>query len=107
MQLKPGVKLGGVCPELALAAVVVEATLREYGPVVVTSVLDGTHSDGSLHYRGRAMDLRSKHIAAHNKDLVLRALRVNLGSEFDVLLEGRGTENEHFHLEFQPKEHRT
>ena len=101
MQIKPGVKLGGVCPEMALACLVIETTLRDYGAVVLTSALDGEHSDGSLHYRGRAVDIRSKHIAAHHKDIVLAALRRNLGMEFDVLLEGRGTENEHFHCEWE------
>ena len=104
MQFKPGVKLGGVCPELAFAATVIESTLSPYGPVVVTSVLDGEHMDGSLHFRGRAMDLRAKHIAEHHRDIALAALRKNLGTEFDVLLEGRGTDNVHFHVEHDPKE---
>lgn len=103
MRIKHGVKLGGITPEMAAIFCVVTETLREYGPTTLTSALDGEHSDGSLHYRGRALDFRSKHIAPHSKDLALAALRRNLGPEFDVLLEGRGTDNEHWHIEHDPK----
>ena len=104
VQFKPGVKLGGLQPEMALAALVIETTMRDYGAVVITSACDGEHSDGSLHYKGRALDFRSQHLAPHHKDIVFKALRHNLGAEFDVLLEDRAGENEHFHVEYDPKE---
>lgn len=71
-------------------------------PVIVTSLNDGRHRNGSFHYSGRAADLRSKHVARDQKGPMLEALRAELGERFDVLLEDVGGANEHFHLEFDP-----
>jgi len=103
--LKPGVKLAGIRPELVLA--IYEARelwmLMTMSEFVITSVTDGTHSANSLHYSGRAFDMRTKPAPG---DLVVRyrdRLRATLGSEFDVVLEGQGTPNEHIHVEWDPK----
>ena len=99
MKLKPGVKLGGISPEMAVAAVVIESVIPG---AVITSALDGKHSTNSLHYKGRAFDVRSKTIS--DKPSVLAFLKAALGAEFDVILEGEGTDNEHLHVEWDPKE---
>ncbi len=78
---------------------------RERGvELVVTSVLDGRHSRGSLHYVGHAVDLRTKSLPRRTKVATLKKLREALGADYDVILEGEGTPNEHAHVEFQPKE---
>ncbi len=99
MKLKPGVKISGISPEMAVAAVVIESVIPG---AVITSALDGKHSPNSLHYRGRAFDVRAKTIA--DKPSILTFLKAALGAEFDVILENEGTENVHFHIEHDPKE---
>jgi hypothetical protein len=71
--------------------------------VIITSARDSTHSANSLHYAGRAIDLRSQHLSPSYKQLVLSQLKITLGRDWDVLLEDPGTTNEHYHLEYQPK----
>lgn len=70
---------------------------------IATSVRDGIHSDTSLHYWGRAIDLRSRDLTNRQKEDILVALVNQLGDDFDVLLEGRNTPNEHYHIEYDPE----
>jgi hypothetical protein len=71
----------------------------DYGyECVVTSVVDGKHSHGSLHYAGYAMDLRTRHLTPTDQSLIVSALKKALTDEFDIVLE----EN-HIHIEYQPK----
>jgi len=59
MKLKPGVDVLGIKPELLLGLQVAEAVYaRHRVELVVTSVTDGQHRRGSLHYQGLAADLR-------------------------------------------------
>lgn len=69
----------------------------------ITAGTDGTHMKGSLHYKGQAIDLRSKNLKEEQKDLVFAELKKRLGKDYDVLLEDRGMPNEHFHIEYDPK----
>lgn len=78
--------------------------------VVVTSIHDGRHGRNSLHYRGKAMDVRflgqrpggivaRDHVV--QKDKAYRwqdRLRRILGADFDVVLE-----KDHLHIELDPK----
>ena len=81
----------------------IELVMRAYGPVTVTSMKDGKHSVNSLHYSGMAVDIRSKHLSQEDSRKVFFALRNDLGPDFDVLLENEGKENEHYHVESDPK----
>ena len=81
----------------------IELVMRAYGPVVVTSLKDGKHSVNSLHYSGLDVDIRSKHLTREESRKVFFALKNDLGIDFDVLLENEGTENEHLHVESDPK----
>lgn len=59
--------------------------------VFVTSIEEGIHSPGSLHYNGNAFDLRpTRTDIQHIKHL--------LGPDFDVV-----DEQNHYHIEFDPK----
>jgi hypothetical protein len=69
--------------------------------LTVTSATDGTHTRASKHYTGCAVDLRTRGLADPEK--AVRELQDALRDDYDVILEGRGTANEHCHVEFDPK----
>ena len=72
---------------------------EEHGEeLVVTGGLEGTHSAGSLHYYGRALDLRTRYFSDQTKREVTRKLREFLGEDYDVVLE-----SSHCHIEWQVK----
>lgn len=97
--IKPGVRIFGIRPELALAYSIVSEVFRKYGATpVITSCIDGKHMNASLHYAGAAMDLRSRDIIPITQGKILVEGKEALGDDFDFILEG-----DHFHLEFQPK----
>lgn len=105
IKCKAGVKLFGIRPELSLALQVADAAWREFGHdgPTITSARDSVHGHGSLHCSGAAVDLRSKDLTDDHKRRILMRMRECLTDEFDILLEAQGQQNEHFHLEFQPK----
>lgn len=92
MTIKPGVQLRIMSTQILLA--ILEADRILEGTAVVTSVSDGKHSAGSLHYVGLAFDLR---LPANPAGFV-GALKAALGAEYDVVLE-----HDHIHVEYQPK----
>lgn len=102
---KPGVRLVNILPHVVLAITVANDIYRMFGQsVVVTSVNDSTHKPGSFHYRGGAVDLRIKHIPHADREKLVTMLRRTLSPVgFDVLWEAKGTDNEHIHVEFDPK----
>ena len=61
--------------------------------MTITSGKDGIHSKNSLHYVGKAIDIRSKDMI--NIDNVCYILRVSLGKDFDII-----KENDHIHIEY-------
>lgn len=72
--------------------------------ITITAGSNGQHRTGSLHYRYRALDVRTKDFPTRDaKDELVRQLQRDLGPDYDVLLEGVGTDNEHCHVEFDPK----
>ena len=96
MHLKDGVSIAGIQPEIVLALVIAERVFSTHAQVlVVTSVVDGEHMRGSLHYVGSAVDLRNPESRA---DILVRELAASLGSNYDVV-----PETHHIHIEFQPK----
>lgn len=66
---------------------------------VVTSARDGEHMEGSLHYEGRAIDLRHRQMPDGAKRLICDELIATLGSDWDVVLE-----DTHIHIEYDPDE---
>ena len=65
---------------------------------IITSGVEGTHSQNSLHYKGRALDFRIRHISRSAAETVFRMMRSALGDDYDVVLE-----DTHIHVEFDPK----
>ncbi len=102
LTLKAGVKTAGIQPEIVWAAFVADQVYTELGyDCIVTSVVDGKHGRGSLHYVGFALDLRTRHFLEKDKDMdeiAARMIRDRLGKQYDVV-----AELDHIHVEFQPK----
>ena len=100
MILKRDVEVEGVKPQIYYAIGIVEAFYRSQGlRCIVTSLVDGKHSEGSLHYKGLAVDIRTNNIP---NDLLLQLAR-QLHSAlkpkgFDIVLE-----KTHLHIEWDEK----
>ena len=100
MKLKPGVRIQGVSTEVAFIMPAIAAAFEKCGcELTITSVIDGKHSRGSLHYSGNAIDLRTRHMHAESISRVVVLLKDALGDDFDVV-----KESNHLHLEYDPKE---
>lgn len=106
--------IGGVettlCPEMMYALGVAAALKQEmFGlNLVITSLLDGHHNDGSLHPMGRAADLRDNDLKADEQVRWFQALKDELGPMgFDVVREKVGstaaTSGFHVHIEADPR----
>lgn len=107
LQIKPGVKLLGIRPELAIAAQVVASVFAGLGlDAIITSGIDGQHKRASAHYSGRALDFRIRHIPGYEQQKTAAPMVVDiakeiaqaLGDDFDALLEV-----DHLHIEYDPK----
>jgi len=92
-----GCRVQGVQPELILGLLVVnEIFSKNQLDCTITCISDSKHSNGSLHYVGFAADIGLP--PAHLTNVMLEAIKLNLGQDFDVVIE-----KDHIHIEFQPK----
>ena len=66
--------------------------------LTVTSLRDGKHMTHSLHERGYAADLRTFTVDAPQHQALLAAIKGQLGSSYDVVLE-----EDHIHVEYDPE----
>lgn len=96
--IKNGVDLRGLTPQMAIAYTIACRCYGQYD-CVITSASDGKHGPNSLHYKGQALDLRTRHINGQGLQLVVDKLREALGAQYDVVLE-----SDHIHVEFDPKD---
>ena len=99
ISLKPGVRIVFLQGPALFAIERANEVYAAHGEpeLVITSGTEGTHSHGSLHYVGLAVDLRlpndrTKCVAIRNE------LAERLGQDYDVVLEA-----DHCHIEVQPK----
>lgn len=100
MNIKQGVKLTGLRSEMVMALVIAQETAKTYNQhyrITVTSVTDGTHSKGSLHYVGQAADIRVSDMPFEVSKYI-ESLKLALKENYDVVYE-----KTHIHIEFQPK----
>lgn len=96
--LKPGVVVAGLSPEILLAVMIAKDIVHGFAhPFTITSLLDGKHSKKSLHYKGHAVDIRTRMMNAATKAEFKRLLTNALGANYDVVLEAT-----HMHIEFDP-----
>ena len=97
--IKKDVQLAGMQPQTVLAIVyAMHVCQRHSVDFTLTSVCDGAHSRGSLHYKGLAFDMRTRNMTPAEKRAVHVELRNALGDEYDVVLE-----SDHIHVEWDPK----
>ena len=98
MKFKDGVDWTNIHPQIVQKMDGVDAIYRGFGvEAVITSGRDGKHGIGSLHYEGKAFDLRTWNVIEE----VARQLRMYLGPDFDVVVE-----SDHIHVEFDPNHDR-
>jgi hypothetical protein len=89
----------GLRPEIVIAVMVANDVFQEAGfDCVITAGIDGSHSRGSIHYKGLAVDLRARQVPPVDQSKILAKLQERLGGDYDVILEA-----DHYHVEFDPK----
>ena len=88
------------CKEILAAMVIADEISVAVADVeiVITSILDGDHMQGSKHYTGEAFDMRKRCYDDSEQKSILEKLIMNLGTDFDVV-----NESTHFHIEYDPK----
>ena len=99
IRFKDGVKVQGIKTQIWLAIQVAEQIWAGF-PLTVTSLNDGQHVAGSLHYSGMAVDLRTKNLPLAIKQARVDDLAAALPEGYVVLLEKLGEENEHCHVHY-------
>lgn len=106
MSLKVGVDLRGLNPVWGIAFPIIKGVFSDYNTqCIITSANDSKHGANSLHYKGKALDLRTKHVRdGITKTAIVDKIKDALGPQFDIVLESLGLDNEHLHIEFDPKE---
>lgn len=98
---------GNVRPRnlVILAACCNVAQEMNIGELWVTSGNDSEHMTKSKHYSNNALDFRSKTFpTAESKRQFLENVKDRLGADYDCILESEGKNNEHFHIEYDPKD---
>ena len=103
--LKSNVRLHDLDPAIVVGLIAANEIFKEAGyDCIITSANDSTHGKRSLHPKGLALDFRSKHIKTKSEKFTILALIKHcLDVQFDIILEGLGTPNEHYHMEYDPK----
>lgn len=94
------VSFRGVQPQILLALIRADAisTGQGWGEIWITSCCDGKHMEGSKHYEGLAVDLRTRHLSPNDRLRFASLLARALGPEYDVVLEPT-----HLHVEYDPE----
>jgi hypothetical protein len=105
LKIKPGVQMYGIQPEATVVMFIAAETYDNYHyDCVVTSIVGKKHGQYSLHPPGFALDLRTKHLEGEGvKRSIVSALKDSLPF-CDVVLEHLDQEQEHIHIEFDPKD---
>ena len=101
MYIKSSASIEGCRTEILIAAItIIEPIFNEFhvGLVITSGAEKYKHkAKRSAHYRGDAIDLRSRELSEEQQIAVLGLLINDLGPNFVVLLESN-----HFHVEFSP-----
>ena len=103
LKFKPGTQVdlldSAIIPGLVAFITLMESAL-DVNKLIVTSVNDGVHKSGSLHYQGRAIDFRSKIYPRERLEHVVAEFRKLYSADYQLLWEHPGQPNEHLHLEY-------
>lgn len=96
MIIKNGVVLAGLKLPMRKVLRAAANIWKEHGEeLVITSGLDGTHSAGSYHYYGYAVDLRTHYFQNDVKYSVAKILQATLGEAYTVI-----AESNHIHVQY-------
>ncbi len=96
MNIKKGVSLQGLKPEILIALMIAEQIwVDSKRELVITAGTDGKHSKTSRHYIGMAVDLRTRYFTAAVKKSVVKALKRSLGIEYIVV-----AHKTHIHIQY-------
>ncbi len=99
MRLKSSVKVKDLQPQILLAVMVANDVYRQHGKeLVITSCNDSRHGENSIHYKGNAVDIRTRYFEHQEKLEVCREIQKRLIADFDVVVESN-----HIHIEYDPK----
>ncbi len=97
--IKDGVRSSGIEPVVLDGVLTIALVYQDLGYVpVITSIEDGTHMPGSLHYKKRAFDWRTYQVPAAERPALRVVVQRALGPDWDVVLE-----KDHLHTEYDPK----
>jgi len=100
MKIKSGAVLAGLSIKMRPALIAMDRIWKNHGQeLVITAGLDGTHSAGSLHYYGLAVDARTRYFDKQTQMKIKKELDDELGLNYDVVIEAS-----HLHLEFDKKD---
>ena len=79
MKIKEGVNMSGLKIEMRPVIMVADKIWDKHlQELVITSATEGTHSPGSLHYYGYALDLRTRYFDEIDKYAVTEELKYEL-----------------------------
>lgn len=96
---KEGVSLRNLNCSMYVALFVCNSIFDQYGyKMVVTSTKEGIHKQGSLHYQGLAVDLRTRHVDDNVLEKIVEEIKNQLtivDIRFQTILELT-----HIHIEF-------
>jgi len=103
--IKSGVLIYGIKPEMVLCHSIADNVFEANGyGCVATSVVGKKHKDRSLHPVGYAEDFRTKHIKTLQEKLAIVDQLKEALPCCDVILEHVDKDQEHIHMEFDPKD---
>lgn len=97
MKIKEGAILSGLHPMMRRVLIEANQIWKEHGQeLAVTSGLDGTHSAGSAHYYGCAVDLRTRYFSDAELASVMQELTKRLPTIYYIKLE-----KDHIHVHYE------
>ncbi len=89
----------GLVPQMSVVLFVLERLYQAAGvSCVITAGNDGSHSETSEHYAGRALDFRTRDLHPEAIKDIAAGAQAAIGGDYGVLLEA-----DHLHVHYRPK----
>lgn len=96
MKIKEGANIQGLDIRMRPVLIVADRLWNLSGQeLVITCGLNGNHSASSLHYYGRAVDLRTRYFDDNVKKKIIKDMTRILGYSYDVV-----SHKSHIHVEY-------
>lgn len=109
MKIKPGVSIHGIDPAFHFVWPILQATYHQYNNIKQCVITSGTEYldpekypdrvEDSLHYQGRAIDVRTRGFTEKQAQDMEQILQERFPEEFTISYHG-----DHFHIEYHPSE---